>query len=93
MDLKKPSFDEESISSSETLLKEQNSMEACFKDFEKQELRRKRRWVDWLPSRRSVLIHLIILFCYVAVFGITMDHLANQYRHGPDYTYCEWHSQ
>lgn len=86
---KMPSLDEESVSSSDTLLEKQASAEALVEYFKEEHLVRKKHWTDRLPGRRTIFAHFIIFACYLAVYAITLDQMAKRYEHGPDYTFCQ----
>ena len=86
------SIDEESLLSSDTLLEKNQSTEVHYKDLNDEcplPLSKEQRWKEYLPGRRALLTHAIVLAIYWSVTAFVFDRIANHYEHGPDYTYCK----
>lgn len=84
------SLDEESVCSTERLLKEEYSSNHL-----EDEQRRSRvsprngLWARIWQHRLSFLFHLVIITAYTAAFALMLEHIAKNYEHGPDLVHCE----
>lgn len=86
-------MDEESVLSSDTLLEKHPSIEVHYKDFDDERrlpLSRKQRWKEYIPRRRTLLAHALVLAFYWSVAMFVFDRIVKHYEHGPDHTYCRF---
>ena len=81
------SFDDESMSSTASLLKGEYAVDLEDEHRESQKLG---LWARIWQHRLSLLVHLTIVAVYTAGFSILLDNIEKRYEHGPDLVNCEF---
>ena len=84
------SFDDESICSTERLLKEE------YASTDLEGVQRNSRspprngfWIRIWQYRLSFLFHLVIITAYTSAFILILEQVAKNYENGPDLIHCE----
>lgn len=84
------SFDDESVCSTERLLKEEHSsidLEGVQQS--SRDSPRNGFWATIRHYRLSFLVHLVIITAYTTAFMLMLEHIAKNCAHGPDLVHCK----